>query len=139
MRIDFSKCKDDDEWWRMYGEYLKSKEWRVKRAKRLKIDKYICQTCQESDISKMEVHHKNYDRVGHENIKEDLITLCNACHNAVTKSIRWRRWRHKREDKKQQQKKRTNDDEPLFDPVIRGDTYGELFGKLIGVDVPVGY
>ena len=31
----------------------------------------------------MNVHHKIYERIGHENVKRDLITLCHCCHAAL--------------------------------------------------------
>ena len=32
----------------------------------------------------LEVHHKNYNNLWNENIKDDLITLCSECHKKIT-------------------------------------------------------
>ena len=31
----------------------------------------------------LQVHHINYDRIGHENVESDLITLCKYCHKEI--------------------------------------------------------
>ena len=69
-----------------YSAYLQSGRWRRKRTRRLKKDQ-CCQTC--GVTRGLEVHHRTYERVGRERLS-DLITLCNACHVAITASIRAR-------------------------------------------------
>lgn len=70
-----------------YLAYLKSKAWRRRRDRRLRIDNHTCQTCGAKRC--LEVHHRTYERIGKERMG-DLITLCCACHSAVTDCIRAR-------------------------------------------------
>ena len=64
-----------------YREYLKSDEWQKKRSERLKIDGYKCAKC--GFTRALEVHHINYERIFHEDVSRDLITLCKKCHNEI--------------------------------------------------------
>lgn len=72
-----------------YLAYINSAKWRKKADKIKKRDNYQCQTCLETE--RLEVHHKTYDNLYHEQ-PEDLITLCAWCHEAITSSIRARRY-----------------------------------------------
>lgn len=72
---------------RDYFHYIRSIEWNGKREERLRIDKYTCQLCCDSGE---EVHHKHYNTLGHEDVMKDLISLCRACHKAVTSELRRR-------------------------------------------------
>ena len=65
----------------IYSEYLKTPEWQAKRNERLKIDNFRCQKC--GRPMDLQVHHINYDHVGHENVYTDLITLCKYCHAKI--------------------------------------------------------
>lgn len=61
-----------------YEAYLSSPEWHA-RARQAKRDAgYECALCSRCD-SPLEVHHRKYDRLGHEDPK-DLIVLCEVCH-----------------------------------------------------------
>jgi hypothetical protein len=72
-----------------YQAYIRSAKWR-RRAERIKKrDHYQCRTCLEN--SQLEVHHRTYERLYHEH-DDDLITLCSWCHEAITSSIRERRY-----------------------------------------------
>ena len=83
MRSDYSD----------YQRYISSKEWRVKRQKRLAIDGNECQTCgHDGSIYQLEIHHKHYRSFMEEDVERDLITLCSQCHEAITASIRGRRY-----------------------------------------------
>ena len=74
-----------------YDAYISSSPiWKEKRDARLQLDRYECQTCCNTDD--LEVHHKHYNTLGHENIHTDLITLCSTCHQAITNVIRGRRY-----------------------------------------------
>lgn len=64
-----------------YQEYLKSPQWQQKRSERLKIDGYKCQRC--GFTRALEVHHINYERLYHEDVSRDLVTLCKKCHKEV--------------------------------------------------------
>ena len=69
-----------------YAEYMQSECWRLKRGQRLWIDKKKCRTCHSTE--KLEVHHANYNKpLGDENVEDDLITLCEKCHDAISKRL----------------------------------------------------
>jgi len=72
-----------------YQSYIRSNEWREKRKLALRRDGYECQTC--TSTERLEVHHKHYANFGNENLN-DLITLCHDCHEAITNTIRERRY-----------------------------------------------
>lgn len=74
-----------------YQKYLQSPEWAAKRRQILDRDKHKCQTCLSGREVRLEVHHKSYEHLGNEPL-EELITLCNICHDAITSSNRWRRY-----------------------------------------------
>ena len=59
--------------------YLKSDEWKRKRALVLKRDNWECVYC---GAPATQVHHKKYAKknIGKEPIKW-LVSICNACHN----------------------------------------------------------
>jgi uncharacterized protein YlaI len=63
-----------------YDVYLKSPEWKSKRARALKRDGYLCQGCLERRAT--QVHHRTYDHVGAEVLFE-LISLCDDCHQRL--------------------------------------------------------
>jgi len=63
-----------------YKRYIRSEDWRNKRELVLKRDGYRCRNCG-SGVG-LQVHHKCYDRFGDESL-DDLITLCNVCHEKV--------------------------------------------------------
>lgn len=72
-----------------YYTYIASDEWAAKRKRAIERDQHQCQTCLNG--ADLEVHHKTYERLGHEKLS-DLITLCRSCHEAITSSIRQRRY-----------------------------------------------
>lgn len=64
-----------------YEDYLKTKEWRQKKADRLAFDNWQCGFCHAAiDSDHYETHHLNYSRLGNEDMEHDLITLCRMCH-----------------------------------------------------------
>lgn len=63
-----------------YREYMRSFAWKEVRKKVLKRDKYACRHCG-SLYGDLQVHHVTYIRLGEE-LLEDLLTLCDACHVA---------------------------------------------------------
>lgn len=67
----------------LYEKYIQSAHWATKRSLRLNIDKHACQGCYTTEA--LHVHHKTYLRLGNENIKDDLVTLCEVCHDFVHK------------------------------------------------------
>lgn len=64
-----------------YTVYLNSPEWKEKARQRLELDGYRCTKCR-SAIN-LRVHHITYASLGHEDIENDLITLCNDCHKKL--------------------------------------------------------
>lgn len=73
----------------LYAKYINSETWRKKRQARLKMDGNKCRTCHSKE--RLEIHHVTYERFGDEDL-DDLITLCRQCHEAITNSIRDRRY-----------------------------------------------
>lgn len=64
-----------------YAAYLLSDEWKAKREKVLKRDKYRCKICKST--KKLNVHHKTYKRIYNERLR-DLVTLCQEpCHRRI--------------------------------------------------------
>jgi len=61
-----------------YSEYLQTSHWIEIRNKHLKRSNYKCQICNKNN--KLNVHHRTYERRGEEDYN-DLITLCEDCHN----------------------------------------------------------
>lgn len=70
-----------------YDIYTKSPEWKIKREQRLEKDNHKCRTCENIEGFPVQVHHKTYINLGNEPM-EDLITVCTACHDALTDRIR---------------------------------------------------
>ena len=71
-----------------YEELLKKNEWEVKRYEILARDNYTCQDCgwtheqwNRSDPRHLEAHHIKPHAAGGENTTDNLITLCNICHD----------------------------------------------------------
>lgn len=65
-----------------YDSYLKSPEWRQKKANRLAYDNWQCAVCHKPihEGDRYETHHLMYNRLGHEQIETDIISLCPTCH-----------------------------------------------------------
>lgn len=61
-----------------YLEYLESDTWREVRAKALTHYGKTCVLCGES--KRLQVHHRNYERVGGAEEMSDLVVLCRDCH-----------------------------------------------------------
>ena len=71
-----------------YDRYIKSDEWKNKSRERRKLDG-CCQSC--GSKLNLQVHHKSYDSFGKEDIKHDLVTLCDDCHSVKTGIARKKR------------------------------------------------
>jgi 5-methylcytosine-specific restriction endonuclease McrA len=76
-----------------YFRYLRSDAWREKRRLVLERDGYRCQLWHAHVAT--EVHHTTYAHLGYEPL-EDLISLCRACHEAITAVLRRERHRARR-------------------------------------------
>lgn len=76
-----------------YELYIASSAWKAKREERLKMDRYECVACPETE--NLHVHHKYpsaYENVPNEDVNYDLKTYCEACHMALHNSINQRRY-----------------------------------------------
>lgn len=60
-----------------YRAYLRTEEWRERRAACLKEAEYRCYVC--GGTKKLQAHHLTYGWVGQER-PEDLVCLCDGCH-----------------------------------------------------------
>lgn len=65
-----------------YEDYLKTPEWRQKKINRLAFDNWCCAFChkQIKDGERYETHHLKYNRLGHETVETDIVSLCLTCH-----------------------------------------------------------
>lgn len=62
-----------------YTEYMRSDKWRALCREVYAERGHVCEMCGRDD-RKTEMHHKTYDRLGHE-LKEDLMIVCaEDCH-----------------------------------------------------------
>lgn len=67
-----------------YKHYISSFEWEAKRRQRLAIDKNRCVMCGKPNFKAvLQVHHITYKHLGNEDIKNDLVTLCEDCHKMI--------------------------------------------------------
>ena len=71
---------------RVYETYLKSSRWRNTRVDLMKMRGASCESCEARPLS-LEVHHLNYDRLGHE-LPGDLQVLCKRCHQLADEKRR---------------------------------------------------
>lgn len=63
-----------------YRRVLASARWRDMRKRRLLATRWHCEQCGKGEIERdLELHHKTYDRLGHERA-DDVILLCRRCH-----------------------------------------------------------
>lgn len=69
-----------------YRKYLKSPEWRETRRRKANLENYRCQRCGARNEHHLNIHHLNYDRLGCENLDDDLECLCERCHRLSTES-----------------------------------------------------
>jgi len=72
-----------------YVEYMESDVWKHKRLLRLNFDGHRCVEC--GGRIGLQVHHKRYSSFGCEDVKRDLVTLCEGCHTKATGFVRRKR------------------------------------------------
>lgn len=82
LMLELLEREDEYGFWVWYSKYLKSEKWQSIRRRVLFRDQYRCQACLEAKAT--QVHHKNYDFVGDE-VLFDLVSVCDACHEKITK------------------------------------------------------
>lgn len=68
-----------------HARYLRSRAWKALRLAVFKRDGYRCEDCGcvVFDMSKLDCHHKRYERLGCERLS-DLGTKCKRCHRRVS-------------------------------------------------------
>ena len=66
--------------WKNYNEYLKTDEWRAKRAKVIERAGSLCEGCRQRPAS--QVHHLTYKHVFAEFMFE-LVAVCDECHDRL--------------------------------------------------------
>ena len=69
-----------------YDKYLRSPEWQDKRQQRLALDNHRCVFCKSTE--NLNIHHRTYANLGHEDILHDLVTLCEKCHKELHEKIK---------------------------------------------------
>jgi 5-methylcytosine-specific restriction endonuclease McrA len=69
----------------MYRWYMKSPQWQKKREEALALRGSSCERCGRDGTphNPMHVHHRNYLRLGYEDVGRDLLILCEECHDLV--------------------------------------------------------
>ena len=67
-----------------YLDYMKSDAWEQKKQERIAIDNG-CVMCGRplNKIRSTQVHHITYKNLGHEDVLNDLVTLCGSCHKKI--------------------------------------------------------
>lgn len=69
-----------------YKNYIRSSEWKSKEQERKQIDNFKCVCCGRDESHTrygLQVHHITYQRLGNENIWNDLVTVCGSCHKKI--------------------------------------------------------
>ena len=88
VRIAEQRAVQDAAFWDGYNAYLDSPAWRERRARRLNLDEGRCQArldvCTEFAT---QVHHLTYRHLGNEPLF-DLISVCESCHEEITRMDR---------------------------------------------------
>ena len=77
-----------------YKRYMRSREWNATRQQRLDIDEHCCAMCGRPEAkcrNGLQVHHITYQRLGHEDIYNDLVSLCAGCHKKIHSYYRRKR------------------------------------------------
>lgn len=65
-----------------YDDYLHTDVWEDIQGMRFAIDGYKCQKC--GSAINIQIHHKTYPDVwGTEDIRLDIITVCEECHKKI--------------------------------------------------------
>ena len=64
------------------AKYMASREWRLKRNEVIERANNICERCFDADIT--DIHHISYERLGDENIEQDLLGVCRPCYEFLS-------------------------------------------------------
>jgi hypothetical protein len=68
-----------------YTRYIGGPGWRAVREKAIAARGCRCESC--GRAGPIQVHHRTYERLGHERI-DDLVILCKFCHEKVHRARR---------------------------------------------------
>lgn len=69
------------DWQDEYLQYLQSPEWETRRQARFSLDGNKCVCC--GRPMDLQCHHLNYRNFKHEDVCNDLVTLCKYCHEDI--------------------------------------------------------
>jgi len=69
-----------------YNEYISSEEWKLRAKIVRELHGHRCQLCN-SNGKTLHVHHRTYDRLGHEAL-DDLTVLCKDCHSKFHEKVK---------------------------------------------------
>lgn len=105
-----------------YHKYIASHHWRLNPARlaELEASGFRCRVCNangEGEGGSIEVHHRTYARLGHEQ-PGDLTALCRTCHRVVTDHLRRTRFA-KRTPAYANIRVALDNPSPLFDPTVK--------------------
>lgn len=68
-----------------YRNYYLSSKWKQISKAFMRNHGYFCDLCKA--INRLEVHHVNYDHQPGTERKEDMMVVCNRCHNDLHKDL----------------------------------------------------
>ena len=63
-----------------YIDYLQSDDWKERRKELMEEANGECSECGDKAT---ELHHLNYNKLGYEELDEDVVALCNECHKEM--------------------------------------------------------
>ena len=115
-----------------YHKYLRSPEWKAKRAQVLKRADRRCEKCGNGGVV-LHVHHLTYARIGNEHL-DDLKCLCVGCHR-VSHGMKRKR-RKKRMGTFKRRRTRKARYEKLFQPWLKSD---RVSMRKLGIKIPAPY
>ena len=69
----------------LQNKYYATPHWRMMSKARREVDQWKCRQCESS--KDLQVHHWRY-RLFHEDVKDDLITFCESCHENIHNVLR---------------------------------------------------
>lgn len=94
-----------------YKDYLKTKDWELKRKATYKKARYQCQLCHRGNI-RLNAHHIYYADWKHASVAKDLMCLCTICHSRIHELmdkkllLDWPSYRNKRKKATKKQYKK---------------------------------